>query len=137
MQLDTKSLYYQTLGVPLDPNIWKKHLDNMAKKAPDPLAFQRFVHSKPKDQRPQQMCEVNCTSKSHESWSQGLSPFFLGPVKLFPDLSGELMVAQNVENAWQYCKVYEEHLDVNGDPSENWWKWAKEGFANKKPVRFP
>lgn len=38
---------------------------------------------------------VNTTSRG-SGWEKGLSPFVLGPVKLYGDY-----VAQNVENAWQ------------------------------------
>jgi len=75
---------------------------------------------------------VNTTSRSKEKWSQGLSPFFLGPVKLYGNFK-----ATNVENAWQYCKVYTEHLDENNEPTQKYWEWAKEGWSNPKPVRFP
>lgn len=88
-----------------------------------------------------------------------LSPFFLGPVPLYDGL-----VAKNVENAWQYSKVpplegqcwscdgltltrrthvsvvqvYKQHTDpVTGEPTAEYWAWAKEGWANPKPVRFP
>ena len=52
---------------------------------------------------------VNTTSRSND-WSKGLSPFFLGPVDLYAGLS-----AKNVENAWQFAKVYPQHVDINGD----------------------
>ena len=48
------------------------------------------------------------------------------------------LVAKNVENAWQFSKVYEEHLEEGSDdPSSKWIHWAKEGFADPKPIRFP
>lgn len=47
------------------------------------------------------------------------------------------MVAQNVENAWQFSKVYEDQVDEKLEPSSNWWTWAKEGFAEEEPKRFP
>lgn len=75
---------------------------------------------------------VNTTSRSKEGWSKGLSPFFLGPVQLFDGT-----FAQNVENAWQYAKVYEQHLDPEGNPSPEYFHWAREGFLNPKAVRFP
>ena len=74
---------------------------------------------------------VNCTSRSKEDWSKELSPFFLGPCKV------ELGEAKNMENAWQYSKVYFEHLDEQGNPNKEYYEWAKEGFANPKAVRFP
>ena len=51
----------------------------------------------------------------------------MGPVEL-PDGS----ISKNVENAWQYSKVYREYLDDNGDPSKEYFIWAKEGFDNQK-----
>jgi len=75
---------------------------------------------------------VNTTSRSKEAWSKDLSPFFLGPVPLYDN-----HIARNIENAWQYCKVYAEHADENGYPNEKYWEWAKEGWSNPKAVRFP
>jgi hypothetical protein len=54
---------------------------------------------------------INTTSRS-SGWSIGLSPFLLGPVKLYGDY-----VSQNVENAWQYSKVYCQFTDENNEPS--------------------
>eukprot|EP01115_Flamella_aegyptia_P007377 TRINITY_DN3065_c0_g1_i1.p1 TRINITY_DN3065_c0_g1~~TRINITY_DN3065_c0_g1_i1.p1 ORF type:complete len:203 (+),score=63.16 TRINITY_DN3065_c0_g1_i1:71-610(+) len=48
------------------------------------------------------------------------------------------MTATNVENAWQFSKVYEDHLDEGSDDlTGKWWNWAKNGFADPKPIRFP
>lgn len=41
------------------------------------------------------------------------------------------------ENAWQYAKVYHSHVDANGDPTEEYWKWAIKGWDNRKAVRYP
>jgi hypothetical protein len=75
---------------------------------------------------------INTTSRSKERWSTGLSPFFVGPVNLYNSNK-----AKNLENAWQYCKVYKEHVDENNDPTEEYFKWAKQGWENDKPMRFP
>lgn len=74
---------------------------------------------------------VNTTSRS-KTWSRELSPFFLGPVDLYGGY-----ISQNVENAWQYSKVYSKHLTINGDPSDAWWDWARKGWAKKKADRYP
>ena len=74
---------------------------------------------------------INTTSRS-DNWSKGLSPFFLGPVKLYDGY-----VAQNVENGWQFSKCYSQHLDANGNPSEKYWQWAKEGWADSFAHRYP
>lgn len=74
---------------------------------------------------------INTTSRS-TNWSKGLSPFFLGPVVLYDDF-----VAQNVENAWQFSKVYSQHIDQDGNPSEEYWKWACAGWADSFAHRYP
>jgi hypothetical protein len=74
---------------------------------------------------------INTTSRS-PTWSQGLSPFFLGPVSCYSGL-----VAQNVENAWQYSKVYPSHVDADGNPSQAWEQWRNEGFARFRADRYP
>lgn len=72
------------------------------------------------------------TCSFSKDWSQGLSPFFLGPVPLYDG-----HVALNLENAWQYAKVYKEHTDEWGEPTEAYWTWAKKGWANKRAHRYP
>ena len=74
---------------------------------------------------------INTTSRS-DNWSRGLSPFYLGPCNLYGG-----RVAQNVENAWQYSKVYHSFLDEKGEPSEEYFKWADEGWTSQKAVRYP
>ena len=75
---------------------------------------------------------VNTTSNATNRWESGLSPFILGPCDLWGGYS-----SQNMENGHQYSKCYAEHVDKNEDPTEEWWKWAKAGWANKKAVRYP
>lgn len=77
---------------------------------------------------------INTTSRS-DTWSRGLSPFFCGPVDLYHH-RGELLVAQNVENAWQNLKVYPQH-DTNGQPNHFYWSWARKGWASKAAIRYP
>ncbi|MCK9567859.1 hypothetical protein M0R72_02765 [Candidatus Pacearchaeota archaeon] len=74
---------------------------------------------------------VNTTSRAH-GWSRGLSPFLLGPVKLYGEYE-----AQNVENAWQYSKVYTEYADENNEPGNAYFEWAKKGWAKKFADRYP
>jgi len=73
---------------------------------------------------------INTTSRS-DNWSKGLSPFFLGPVDLYGSY-----VSKNVENAWQYSKVYEYYTE-NNEPNERYFNWAQEGWNNIKAVRYP
>lgn len=85
-------------------------------------------------------CIVNVCSTGKEPFVSTLSPFFVGPCTLpwsFRE-AGPPETAKNMENAWQYSKVYARHTDpATGNPTEEWYRWAKAGFANPKAVRFP
>ena len=60
-----------------------------------------------------------------------MSPFFLGPVELYDGY-----VAKNVENGWQFSKVYEE--DADGDkPGSSYWTWAQWGWMQDYAYRYP
>lgn len=74
---------------------------------------------------------IDTTSHS-TGWGRGLSPFLLGPVA-----AGDGAVARNVENLWQYTKVYEQHVGEDGHPSAAWWAWRAAGFAQERAVRYP
>lgn len=69
----------------------------------------------------------NVTSKGNFHW---LSPFTLGPVDLYDGY-----FSQNVENAWQYSKVYKQH-DDNG-PTQEYWDWAVNGWNKRWADRYP
>jgi len=92
------------------------------------VTYQFYVCG-PRTQAPKGVKVVNTTSRG--GWSKELSPFYLGPV-LTP--AG---VAKNVENAWQYSKVYSCHVDDSGSVKEEWHKWRQEGFDNPKAIRYP
>lgn len=83
------------------------------------------------DKVPKDAIVINTTSRSPDQWSKGLSPFFLGPVKLYKDY-----VAKNVENGWQYAKVYEQFLE-NGEPTEKYFAWAQSGWNSSYAQRYP
>lgn len=85
----------------------------------------------PKDKSPKNVEVINTTSHSI-NWSKGLSPFFLGPCELYNDY-----VASNVENAWQYCKVYPEFVDNSLNPTDKYFDWAMRGWSNPFAVRYP
>jgi hypothetical protein len=74
---------------------------------------------------------VNTTSRA-SGWSRGLSPFFLGPVKLYGDYT-----SLNVENAWQYSKCYTQYLDENNEPGPAYFDWAKKGWNKRVADRYP
>lgn len=90
--------------------------------------------------------KVSTVSKASGIWS-GLSPFKLGPVALyerkpyFTSTSYGPMVSLNVENAWQYSKVYPEHCEhKNGIVTklkDKWWSWAMTGWGTIQAHRYP
>lgn len=75
---------------------------------------------------------INTTSKAANDWQRDLSPFHLGPCPLYDDF-----VAKRMENAWQFSKVYPHHVDQQSNPSDVYWTWAKQGWADDKPHRYP
>jgi hypothetical protein len=75
---------------------------------------------------------VNTTSGGTDPRFTALSPFRLGPVPLYGG-----RVATCLENAWQYCKLYPEHADADGEPTAAYWAWATAGWANPAAQRFP
>jgi len=74
---------------------------------------------------------INTTSRSPTA-SKYLSPFYCGPCKLY-----DSFISQNVENGWQYSKVYSEHTDSKGDPTDEYFKWAKQGWEKVRADRYP
>lgn len=86
-----------------------------------------------KDQYPSD--QVVITVSASKNWSKGLSPFILGPCALYDGI-----VARNVENSWQYAKVYPCHTSdetATGEIKEDYWIWAREGWNNSQGVRYP
>jgi hypothetical protein len=61
-----------------------------------------------------------------------LSPMLLGPVMLY---AGQW--SRTVENAWQYSKVYPQHVQAGGLAGSQWWDWARAGWDNPRAVRYP
>lgn len=73
---------------------------------------------------------INTTSHS-KNWSKALSPFFLGPCKLYGSYT-----ARRVENGWQYSKVYEE-FTKDGEPTLEYFQWAVKGWHDDWAHRYP
>jgi len=42
-----------------------------------------------------------------------------------------------MENGWQFTKLYPQHADSNGDPTQDFWDWMDDGINNPKAIRFP
>jgi hypothetical protein len=86
-----------------------------------------FKHTLPDD-----AIVIDVTSRS-TNWGKHFSPFNLGPVKLYDD-----HWSFNIENAFQFSKVYEEYVAYDGEtPSQHYWEWAKKGWENPKPIKYP
>jgi len=75
--------------------------------------------------------DVVVTVSKSDNWTRGLSPFVLGPCKLY-----DPFVSMNMENAWQFSKVYSEFLDGDNIKPE-YWDWCKKGWGDKKAYRYP
>lgn len=85
----------------------------------------------PKYPTPEGATVINTTSRS-DNWSKGLSPFFAGPVDLYARYK-----SYNVENAWQFSKVYYNHVDSQDNPTQEYFAWAKKGWDAIQAYRYP
>lgn len=74
---------------------------------------------------------INTTSNSKD-WGKELSPFHIGPVNLYGGY-----VSQNVENAWQYAKVYKEFASSEMHPTDEYFEWAAKGWESELANRYP
>ena len=71
------------------------------------------------------------TSRGKEGEKQ-LSPFNLGPCRLYGSLR-----AKRMENAWQYSKVWPRHVGEDGEPTAEYFEWARKGWSSWKAERYP
>lgn len=79
---------------------------------------------------PNNAIQINTTSRA-KSWQKGLSPFYLGPVKLYNNFE-----SKNVENAWQFCKVYKKFI-TNNEITQEYFDWAIAGWNDTFAHRYP
>ena len=68
-----------------------------------------------------------CDVTTHGSQFRHLSPMLLGPVPLYAG-----MYSQNMENAWQYAKVYQGY-----EYAERYFPWAQAGWLARRAERYP
>lgn len=80
---------------------------------------------------PEGVLSLDVTSRS-SNWGRHFSPFNLGPVDLYDGY-----VAKNIENAFQFSRVYAEYSTVDELPAPHYWEWAKAGWDNPKPIKYP
>lgn len=74
---------------------------------------------------------VNVTSSGNERERQ-LSPFSLGSCRLYGRATSKRM-----ENAWQFSKVYPQHVGGDGRPTAEYFEWAAAGWASSQAQRHP
>ncbi|BAG41532.1 hypothetical protein [Ralstonia phage phiRSL1] len=83
-------------------------------------------------------CDVELAPISRDPVGSALSPFFLGPCSAPDGLE-----FQNMENLWQYSKVYKHlgHLVEDGPrhnlPSDEYMRWRADGAARTRADRYP
>lgn len=82
------------------------------------------------DEQPEGVPIIITTTRTKE-WSRGLSPMVVGPVV------ANGIECPNMENAWQFSKVYEEHTDENGDPTDYYFRWRDNGYKDTWAHRYP
>lgn len=75
-------------------------------------------------QTPQESITIDTTSRAKSVFSPFLSRC-ISPIK-----------ANNMENAWQYSKVYPQH-DDGGKPNKDWERWHYEGLNKTWADRYP
>lgn len=85
----------------------------------------------PRDNVPEGFTIINTTSKDTGHLGKLLSPFYLSNIELY-----EGQVAKNLENAWQFSKVYAEFADIHENPTEDYFKWAKKGWNDSFAHRY-
>jgi hypothetical protein len=86
----------------------------------------------PRDRAPANYTVINTTSRDLQNIGTQLSPFFLGPVGLYDGL-----ISKNMENAWQFSKVYAHHVDNHGNILPEYFIWAKTGWKDRFAHRYP
>lgn len=74
---------------------------------------------------------INTTSRSND-FGRGLSPFLVNGGYLYYNYS-----SKNVENAWQFAKVYKEFVDEDNNPTDRYFEWAKKGWEDSFAHRYP
>lgn len=94
--------------------------------------MERIIVLSKRDVCPEGYELIDVTSRNKDAVIKTLSPFFAGPVKCYDGL-----VSKNVENAWQYSKVYQKHADESGNPTGSYFDWRNYGFAKSFADRYP
>jgi hypothetical protein len=83
-----------------------------------------------KDNVPKDYEIINVTSRGSDKW-RGFSPFITRP------FYHNGVLVQNIENFWQFSKVYDEHLDSNNNIKPEWFEWRLNGWKSTYAHRYP
>ena len=75
--------------------------------------------------------EIVNTTTSSKNFGKWLSPMFVGPTV------ANGIKCKNVENAWQYSKVYYEHVDAYSEPTKEYFEWRDNGYKKTYADRYP
>lgn len=84
----------------------------------------------PRDAVPEGFTVLNTTSQDKNIGVQ-FSPFYLKDIPLY-----EGKTAKNMENAWQFAKVYKEFADEHGNPTDKYFEWANKGWNDSFAHRY-
>ncbi len=85
-----------------------------------------------RDRCPEEYELIDTTSRNDDPIIRSVSPFYLGPIECYDGL-----IAKNMENAWQYSKVYPDDIDETGKPTTSYFKWRDYGFSKSFADRYP
>lgn len=86
-----------------------------------------------RDKCPEGYVLIDCTSRNDDPvYRLGLSPFYLNDIPCYDGL-----VSKNLENAWQYSKVYPDMVDSDGNPTSAYFRWRDSGFNKSWADRYP
>ncbi len=83
-----------------------------------------------REPKPNDVKVIDTTTRS-KTWSRALSPMLVGPVW------ANGIKCENVENAWQFSKVYDEHIDQNNNPTLKYYEWRSHGYKSTWAYRYP
>lgn len=80
---------------------------------------------------PEGALAIDVTSRSSDPVGRLLSPFNLGPIDLYDGYW-----AYNIENAYQFAKIYPQFA-FDDTPGPAYFEWAVKGWQTKKPIKYP
>lgn len=122
----------------IPPNIvfhesYKPHIDKLLNKENKVLSvLPNLIVISPREKAPEDFTVINTTSKDDQNIGKQFSPFFLSNISIYDGI-----VAKNMENAWQFSKVYKEFADENNNPTQAYFDWAKKGWNDTFAHRYP